>query len=147
MCFQVVRFRDLNCPLTSTCSTCDYLWRMSLGSAEWVQHIKRLTEGKSLSLHDFSIWFIVTGVTMKEEKVSLFNNVLSIRHTCIWHKSAIMGDILNEYHNFNIFSTSVWPECYLSRGQLAVPGQTSCRQSKNITWHHLEEHVEAFQEN
>ena len=43
-----------------------------------------------------------------------------------WHKSA------NPCHNFESFSTSVWPEWSLSRGPLVVPGQTSQHQPKML---------------
>ena len=64
----------------------------------------------------------------------------------IWHNSARMGKILNKCHNFEIFSTHVWTEWYLWRGQLAVPGQTTlCHSKKNhISWPHLDDQVEAF---
>ena len=47
-----------------------------------------------------------------------------------------------------MFGTSVGPEWSLGRGQLAVPGHKSPRQSKNVihtSWPHLDDQVEAFQ--
>ena len=58
------------------------------------------------------------------------------------------GGDLESMSSFGNFSTSVWPEWSLCRGQLAVPGQTSWLQSKNvshISWPHLDAQVESFE--
>ena len=60
----------------------------------------------------------------------------------------MMGKILNPCHNFEIWHTYVSLEWFLCRGQLAVPGHKSSRESKNvvyISWPHLDDQVEAYQ--
>ena len=68
--------------------------------------------------------------------------------SCIWHESVRVGEISKCCHNFLMFSTSSGPEWSLCRGQIAVPGHKSPRESNNVihtSWPRLDDQVEAFQ--
>ena len=66
----------------------------------------------------------------------------------IWHKSVSLCKISKPCRILEMFNISVWPERFLCRNQLVAPGHKSPRESKTViqvSWPHLDDHVEAFQ--
>ena len=60
------------------------------------------------------------------------NYPIVVAYRDIWHKSARMGEILNPFHNFEIFSALVFPEWSLCRGHLVVPGHKCQQESEKV---------------
>ena len=120
--------------------------QLGYGSLKNTVSLPKFWQSKTISCitwytHEFALVCIVLPMVVRY--TIILKAFINICHT-----SSRTGEILNSCSNFEIFSTFVWPEWSLCRGQLAVPGQKCWRQSKHfvhISCPHLDDQVEAFQ--